>query len=245
MPHCPLLNWKGVFFFFFRPSKLLLALNMCGFSWSLWTIFHRWSGFRSGIRLAISLEACCSVGQTRAESGPRGGAPGNNFFYWNSSGLDHRNSLWVSNVQEMASQLLNLHVPFFQCPPLQNCLSECVYKCSGGVINSACRNPIAHHGAASRWPEARGKGAEFKDRSNCIAQCKEGAGGRGVLQILIRNGGTMGWLIEESISLFPMWFSHIFETWWLTVNSKKQLQMAPGRMSTQRGGRWVGPQLKL
>eukprot|EP00434_Breviolum_minutum_P041170 symbB.v1.2.036621.t1/scaffold5211.1/size29781/4 len=34
----------------------------------------------------------------------------------------------------------------------ENCLSECVYKCSGG---------------------ARGKGAEFKDRSNCIAQCKD------------------------------------------------------------------------
>ena len=29
-----------------------------------------------------------------------------------------------------------------------------------------------------KLPEARGKGAEFKDRSNCIAQCKEGAGER-------------------------------------------------------------------
>ena len=30
----------------------------------------------------------------------------------------------------------------FSMPPLQNCLSECVYKCSGGVINSACFIPL-------------------------------------------------------------------------------------------------------
>ncbi|CAJ1330398.1 unnamed protein product [Effrenium voratum] len=34
----------------------------------------------------------------------------------------------------------------------ENCLSDCVYKCSGG---------------------ARGKGAEYKDRVDCIAECKD------------------------------------------------------------------------
>lgn len=37
-------------------------------------------------------------------------------------------------------------------PDQETCLSECVYKCSGG---------------------ARGKGADFKDRSMCIAECKD------------------------------------------------------------------------
>lgn len=64
----------------------------------------------------------------------------------------------------------------FLLPPLQNCLSECVYKCSGGVIDSACFIPLrimALHRDGLR-PEERAQSSKIVPTASRSARRERG-----------------------------------------------------------------------